>query len=196
MGRNDDGPDRLTDNDIDRQRLRHGLRDVAAGDRGAMRLVYDQSSAKLFGICMRVLKDAAAAEDALQETYIKVWHHAARFDADRGSPITWLCSIARNTAIDRMRSSHRSPAGDGEVPDFLPDDGPTADVMLEQREERDRMFDCIGALDGNHARCIQSAFFDGHTYVQLADRYKVPLGTMKSWIRRGLLRLRECLDNV
>lgn len=187
---------RLNDNDIERQRLRRGLGDVARGDRGALRTVYEQTSAKLFGICLRILKEPGAAEEALQDVYVKVWHHADRFDADRASPITWLCSIARNTAIDRLRAARRVVGGDGEVPELLPDDAPTADVVLEHRQEQARMLACIGLLDGNHARCIRAAFLDGHTYVQLADRHKVPLGTMKSWIRRGLLRLRECLDDA
>ncbi|WP_249403526.1 sigma-70 family RNA polymerase sigma factor [Sphingomonas sp. CFBP 13720] len=186
----------MNDNEVDRQRLKSALGAVAAQDRTAMRLIYDQTADKLFAVCLRVLKDTAAAEDTLQDVYLKVWHHAARFDASRASPITWLCSIARNTAIDRLRSSRRVPTGDGEVPDLIPDDAPTADVVLEQRQAQARMIDCIGLLDGDHARCIRAAFFDGHTYVQLADRHNVPLGTMKSWIRRGLLRLRECLDDA
>jgi RNA polymerase sigma-70 factor (ECF subfamily) len=186
----------LTAHDLDRQRLVSGLRRMAAGERDAMRVVYDQTSAKLFAICLRVVKDAAAAEDVLQDVYLKIWHHAGRFDAERASPITWLCSIARNTAIDRLRSSGRLPAGDGDVPEMLPDDAPNADIVLERRQAEDRMHVCIGLLEGTHARCIRAAFFDGHSYVQLADRHKVPIGTMKSWIRRGLLRLRECLDDA
>ncbi len=186
----------MNDNELDRQRLTQGLRRMATGDAEAMRIVYHQTSAKLFAVCLRVLKDVPVAEDTLQDVYLKIWHHAARFDPDRASPITWLCSIARNTAIDRLRSVQRVPRGEGEVPDMLPDDAPTADIMLERQEEEDRMLACIGLLDGNHARCIRAAFFDGHSYVQLADRHKVPVGTMKSWMRRSLLRLRECLDDA
>ncbi len=181
---------------MDRQRLTGELLRLGGGDAGAMRTVYDLTSAKLYGVCLRVLQDPATAEDVLQDVYVKVWHHAARFDAERASPITWLCSIARNTAIDRLRSAGRTPAGDGEVADTLPDDAPTADVVLERQEEEARMLACIGLLDRNHARCIRAAFFDGHSYVQLADRHAVPIGTMKSWIRRSLLRLRECLDDA
>lgn len=186
----------MNNNDIERQRLKVSLREVAAGDRSAMRVLYDQTSAKLFGVCLRILKERGDAEEALQDVYIKVWHHADRFDADRASPITWLCSIARNTAIDRLRFARRAISGQGEVPELIPDDAPTADIILEHRQEHERMLACIGLLQGDHARCIRAAFLDGHTYVQLADKHKVPLGTMKSWIRRGLLRLRECLDDA
>ncbi|MEP9402170.1 sigma-70 family RNA polymerase sigma factor [Sphingomonas sp. VNH70] len=181
---------------MDRQRLSGALLQLGGGDTDAMRVVYDLTSAKLYAVCLRVLKDAAAAEEVLQDVYVKVWHHAARFDPMRASPITWLCSIARNTAIDRLRAAARTPGGDGEVPDTLPDDSPSAEQLLASREEQDRMLACISLLDGNHARCIRAAFFDGHSYVQLADRHAVPIGTMKSWIRRSLLRLRECLDDA
>lgn len=181
---------------MDRARLANALGRLGGGDTDAMRLIYDRTSAKLFAVCLRVLKDQGLAEDVLQDVYVKVWHHAARFDPVRASPITWLCSIARNTAIDRLRMVHRTPAHDGDVPDQVVDEALRADMLLEQRQEQDRMLACIALLDGGHARCIRAAFFDGFSYGELADRHKVPVGTMKSWIRRSLLRLRECLDDA
>ncbi|WP_230770789.1 MULTISPECIES: sigma-70 family RNA polymerase sigma factor [unclassified Sphingomonas] len=182
--------------DMERARLAMAIGQLGTGDSVAMRLVYDRTSAKLFAVCLRVLKDPALAEEVLQDVYLKVWHHADRFDSVRASPITWLCSIARNTAIDRLRSAQRQPVADGELPDIVPDESPLADVVIEQRQEQDRMLACIAKLDGGHAICIRAAFFDGYSYGELADRHRVPIGTMKSWIRRSLLRLRECLDDA
>jgi RNA polymerase sigma factor (sigma-70 family) len=179
-----------------RQSLCEDLARVANGDHRAMRHVYDQTSAKLYAICLRVVKDRAGAEDALQDVYVKIWRSAARFDADRASPITWLCAIARNTSIDRLRASGRTTTHHGEMPENIADDAPSADIVMVRHEEAVRVHECIGLLDARQARCIRAAFFDGDTYVQLADRHKVPLGTMKSWIRRGLLRLRECMDDA
>lgn len=195
-GGNDDGSARLSSRDRDRALLATALGRLGQGDAGAMRQVYDRTSAKLFAVCLRVLKDHALAEDVLQEVYLKVWHHAARFDSARASPITWLCSIARNTAIDRLRATGRQPVVDGDLPDLAVDAMPGADAVIERRQEQDRILACIAELDNGHAICIRAAFFDGYSYGELAERHKVPIGTMKSWIRRSLLRLRECLDDA
>lgn len=179
----------------DRQLLIDAIGRMAREDRMAMRTVYEHTSAKLYGVCLRVLGDAGTAEEVLQDVYMKIWHNADRFDPAKASPITWLCSIARNTAIDRLRTIRRTPVADGEVAETIADDLPTSDIVLEQREEHARMAACIGLLDGEHARCIRAAFFDGYSYVDLAVRHAVPIGTMKSWMRRSLIRLRECLDH-
>ncbi|WP_249341337.1 MULTISPECIES: sigma-70 family RNA polymerase sigma factor [unclassified Sphingomonas] len=179
--------------DSARARLVDALARVAQGDRDALRCVYDSTSAKLFGVCLRISRDRETAEDILQEVYLKIWSRAGRFDAQRASPITWLCTIARNTAIDRRRAA-------GAI--FLPveeaacvaDDSASAIELIEGAEERARIFHCLDALDQQKGGAIRAAFFDGLTYPQLAERMAVPLGTMKSWIRRGLAQLRQCLD--
>jgi RNA polymerase sigma factor (sigma-70 family) len=176
------------------RRLAGALAAVAAGDRQAMALLYTRTSAKLYGICLRVLGSQAEAEEALQETYLTVWRKAAAFDASRASPITWLAILARNKAIDRLRS-RRGPAADGIEAAFdVPDEAPLATELLEQADDRHRLFHCIAELDARAAGAIRSAFLDGLSYPELATRADVPLPTMKSWIRRGLLRLRGCLE--
>jgi RNA polymerase sigma-70 factor (ECF subfamily) len=181
--------------DTARRQLAAALARVARGDRTALQLVYRDTSAKLFGVCLRILHDNGEAEDVLQDVYITVWRRAETFDPDRASPITWLVAIARNRAIDRLRASAKTrrvlPIDDAVV---VKDTAPGALAQLETGEEHRRLLDCLGTLEPRHASAIRSAFLDGATYEALAQRMDVPLGTMKSWIRRSLLRLRECLE--
>ncbi len=181
-----------------RDRLAAALAAVGRGDLGALREVYDMTAAKLFGICLRICGERASAEDVLQTVYIKVWERAGQFDATRSSPITWLATIARNGAIDWRRSV----AGRA-VRDTLPeqaafavaDDSPRADQSLVATEEGERLHHCLDELEERTRSCIRAAFFEGSTYAELAARENIPLGTMKSWIRRGLLRLKDCLGD-
>ncbi|TXC68115.1 sigma-70 family RNA polymerase sigma factor [Sphingorhabdus soli] len=181
--------------DSDRQRLVEALEQVARGDRAALRSVYDATSAKLFGICLRISRDRELAEDVLQDVYVKVWRRAGRFDPAKASPITWLAAIARNTAIDAIRKrGRRDEVSDDVLADFE-DSAPRADALVEQGQDSARVVDCLDTLEGEQKRSIREAFFGGFTYSELADRRGVPLGTMKSWIRRGLARMKECLGD-
>jgi len=179
----------------DRQRLSLALGKVADGDQAALQLVYQQTSAKLFGICLRILGDRSEAEDALQDIYVTVWRRAGAFDPDRGiSPITWLATLARNRAIDRLRSSKAHLNRPIEAASETPDPRPLADGALLGAETFDRLQGCLGELEPHTAAYIRAAFFDGKTYAALAEAAGAPIGTMKSWIRRALMRLRTCLD--
>lgn len=181
--------------DMRRGQLVADLEEVARGDRQALRRVYDATSAKLFGICLRIVRDRQVAEDVLQEVYVKVWHRAGRFDATRASPITWLSVLARNSAIDWSRSVDRRRETDDDGLAALADDAVPADVAIEQQQELAVVRGCLEALEGPAKNAIRAAFFDGLTYVQLAEQQNVPLGTMKSWIRRGLERMKKCIDH-
>jgi len=177
------------------QRLASALQRVAEKSESALEEVYARTSAKLFGICLRILGDREEAEDALQEVYVKVWRSAASFDPARGSPITWLATLARNRAIDNLRSSARSRGTDPiEAAMDAPDPSKDAFSTASEGQDRARLADCIGELDERQSSAIRSAFLGGATYTELAERGEVPVGTMKSWIRRGLLRLRDCLS--
>lgn len=169
---------------------------VATGeqDRSAFRQVYRLTSAKLFGICVRICGDRQAAEDVLHEVYLIVWKRAGGYEPGRASPITWLATIARNRAIDWRRSVANRPAVTlAEAPDVA-DDAPSAvDGLLASEADRSLHL-CLDDLEANQREAIRSAFFGGLTYAELAQRKAVPLGTMKSWVRRGLLRLKECLN--
>jgi RNA polymerase sigma factor (sigma-70 family) len=180
---------------LTRDELAVALARAGQGDRSAFRAVYEATSAKLFGVCLRILPDRQTAEDVLQDTYVTVWRKAASFDASRASPITWLVTIARNRAIDRLRSAApmRNAAPVEEAHD-LADAGPLASETVEQADEATRLNGCLETLEDKARAVIRTAFFEGATYDELAKRENVPLGTMKSWIRRGLLRLRSCLE--
>ncbi|MFC3783766.1 RNA polymerase sigma-70 factor (ECF subfamily) [Sphingopyxis italica] len=186
-------------NSDDKQRLLvSAIEGVASGDADALRVVYGMTSAKLFGICLRICGERASAEDVLQAVYIRVWERAGRFDAARASPITWLATIARNSAIDWRRSVAGRAVRDAlplEAALAVADDEPRADQMLMATEDGEKLRLCMEELDERTRWCIRSAFFDGSTYAELAHRENIPLGTMKSWIRRGLMRLKGCLGN-
>ena len=183
------------DADAARSQLTAALARIASGDRAALRLVYQDTSAKLFGVCLRILHDRTEAEDVLQDVYVTVWRKAAAFDPGRASPITWLMAIARNRAIDRLRSSSVSRRMEPiDAANEVSDPSPGAVEILAQTQQNARLAGCLGELEARHASAIRAAFLDGATYEELAERMNVPLGTMKSWIRRGLLKLRACLE--
>jgi RNA polymerase sigma-70 factor (ECF subfamily) len=182
--------------DDERNRLTLALAAVAKGDRAALKTVYRQTSAKLMGVCLRILEDRNEAEDVLQETYVTVWTRAGAYDPERGlSPITWLATIARNKAIDRLRSGARLKNAEPiEAAEAVADESPAADALLSTSEEAAALQRCLGELEAKHAEAVRTAFFEGTTYETLAERMAVPSGTLKSWIRRSLQRLRTCLE--
>jgi len=180
---------------IARERLRAAMIRLGEGDRDALEEIYAATRVKLYGICLRILGDRKEAEDALQDVYVNLWQRADRYDATRASPISWLATFARNRAVDRLRTGKvRGGAVGIEEATPLPDETPLADDMLIDAEQAARVHRCIETLDENAADNIRAAFFDGFTYAELASRADVPLGTMKSWIRRGLMKLRTCLE--
>jgi RNA polymerase sigma factor (sigma-70 family) len=183
------------DADATRKELAAALVRVAAGDRAALRNVYQDTSAKLFGVCLRILKDRSEAEDVLQDVYVTVWRKAAAFDPGRASPITWLVAIAHNRAIDRLRASALGRRMEPiEAADAVSDPAPAAVERIELAQQHQRLARCLEELEARHASAIRAAFLEGATYEELAASMRVPLGTMKSWIRRGLLKLRACLE--
>jgi RNA polymerase sigma-70 factor (ECF subfamily) len=169
------------------------LQSVAKGDRAALSLLYRRTSSKLYGICSRVLDNQAEAEDVLQEVYVTVWGKAGSFDERKASPVTWLAVIARNKAIDRLRL-RRARTESLDAAQDVPDDSASALEVIERDQETRRLSSCLEELEERQQLSIRAAFLDGATYPQLAEREGVPLGTMKSWIRRGLLRLKGCLE--
>ncbi|WP_394730843.1 sigma-70 family RNA polymerase sigma factor [Altererythrobacter sp. GH1-8] len=180
---------------IAREQLKAAMARLAEGDREALEEVYLATRVKLFGICLRILGDRKEAEDALQDVYINLWQRADRYDPSRASPISWLATFARNRAIDRLRVGKVRGGAVAEEEAFdLSDDAPLADELLIDAERSARVHTCLETLSGNQRENIRAAFFDGFTYAELAERADVPLGTMKSWIRRGMARLKNCLE--
>ena len=164
----------------------------AAGDRAAFRALYRDSSAKLMGVLLRILGERSEAEDALQEVYTRVWTRAGRFDATKGRGMTWLIAITRNLAIDRLRSRPAASSDDGL--DLVQDTTPRAEARLIAQGEARRVTDCFATLEPDRAAAVRGAYLDGLSYDDLAARHAVPLNTMRTWLRRSLLKLKECLD--
>ena len=166
---------------------------IAAGERDALRQLYDATSSKLFGVCLRILSDREESEDVLQDVYVTIWRRADRFDASRASVMAWISTIARNRAIDRLRArgplAYAEPVEDLEIPDG----SDSAETLAMAADDRHRLNHCLGELDERTETVIRTAFFEGVTYEALAKRMDAPLGTVKSWIRRGLARLKGCL---
>ena len=168
---------------------------IAAEDRAAFRDIYAATSAKLFGTLVRILRTRSEAEDALQEVYTRVWLNARRFDPAKGAGMTWLIAIARNHAIDRLRARPDARMSDDEnALDGVADDRPGAEAKLLVLGDAKRIVDCFRTLEVDHATAVKAAYLNGQSYQALADRYGVPINTMRTWLRRSLLKLRECMD--
>jgi RNA polymerase sigma-70 factor (ECF subfamily) len=183
------------DLDANRSLIVEALGRIPNGDRAALQTVYRLTSAKLFGVALRILGDTGEAEDVLQEVYMTVWRKAAAFDSGRASPMTWLIAIARNRSIDRLRAGRRSRAIEPiETAAAVADERPSADAVLASAQDRSRLHGCLDELADRERAALRGAFFDGNTYEDLAGRMGVPLGTMKSWIRRAMMKLKGCLE--
>ena len=166
---------------------------VSMKDRTAFDLLYRRTSAKLFGVCLRVLADRGEAEEALQEVFVKIWTKADRFAVSELSPISWLVAVARNHAIDRVRARRERPAGIEAALD-VPDASPGPEAQAAAGSERERIHACLEELEENRAVAVRGAYLDGDSYAELAERFSVPLNTMRTWLRRSLMKLKECLE--
>jgi RNA polymerase sigma-70 factor (ECF subfamily) len=167
---------------------------TALGDRAAFSALYDATSAKLFGVCLRVLDNRAEAEDVLQEVYIRIWHKAGMYAVNGLSPMTWLITLARNLAIDRLRARRRrAEAADDDLPEMA-DRAPTPEGAAIAASEAGRIAACLGELEPDRAGAVRAAYLDGASYADLAARYGVPLNTIRTWLRRSLLKLKDCLS--
>ncbi len=164
---------------------------TAEGDRAAYADLYARTSAKLFGIILRILPERSLAEDAMQDAFVKIWRNASFYDASRGSPITWLATIARNVAIDLHRREHPAGRQRDDAVDFDsfvdPAPAPSAETIAALRA-------CLDRLDDDQRTLILAAYLRGDTREELAARLGHPMGTIKSWLHRGLARLKACLD--
>lgn len=165
---------------------------VALNDRDAFSILYDATSAKLFGVCLRVLNDRAAAEEALQDIYVKVWNRAGRYRVTGHSPMTWLITVARNTAIDRLRKAPRETDGLDDLAVAAP--GPDGEESAIAAGEARRIRECMDELEADRAAAVRAVYLEGRSYAEMAERYSVPLNTMKTWLRRSLISLKECLS--
>ncbi|KFL32788.1 RNA polymerase sigma factor [Devosia riboflavina] len=166
----------------------------ALRDRGAFRQLYTRTSAKLFGVALRILKDRAETEEAIQEIYVKIWQKADRYVAGQYSPISWLVAVARNHALDKVRVK-RPVSEDIDAALDIADLGPSPERQVEAAEDSARIAHCLGTLEPDRAEAVRGAYLDGFSYEELAQRHAVPLNTMRTWLRRSLAKLKECLTS-
>jgi RNA polymerase sigma factor (sigma-70 family) len=183
--------------------LRELLARTGLGDRAAFAELYRRTSAHLFGVVLRISRDRAQAEDVLQEAYVNVWRAAGGFDAAKAQPLTWLTSIARNRAIDSLRRQQAQPRlrsgeqdEDENVYDRVADDQPGPLELLRRAAEARALDACMETLSAQQRQSVALAFYDGLSHAEVAARLHEPLGTVKSWVRRGLLALKACLDKA
>ena len=166
----------------------------ARRDAQALRQLYDLTSSQLLACMIRILKRRALAEEALQDVFVSVWQRAAQYESKRGRPWTWLVSIARHRAIDVVRSERAELFREAvieELPQLVSLDEPTAAGSERTAAAVTR---CLARLTTEQRRGIELAFIDGYSHAEIARVTGQPLGTIKSWIRRGLLSLRDCLQ--
>ncbi|OCW58413.1 sigma-70 family RNA polymerase sigma factor [Hoeflea olei] len=166
---------------------------TALGDRKAFSALYAETAAKLFGVTLRILKDRAQAEDALQEVYVRIWRRAGSFRVGQASATAWLVTIARNQAIDMLRARQPATLDYDDAPDIA-DQAPDPEARAALSGEAGRMEACLGELDADKARAVVGAYVEGLSYQELAEGNGVPLNTMRTWLRRSLLKLRECMN--
>ena len=167
---------------------------IALNDRNAFSSLYDATSSKLFSVCLKVLNDQQAAEDALQDTYIKIWNKADRYHTNGMSPMTWIITIARNTSIDRLRTHRNHHNRMDEIAELVDDsNGPESHSIA--MSENTRIAHCLEELENQKAEAVCGAYLHGLSYAELAARYSVPLNTVRTWLRRSLLTLKGCLSN-
>lgn len=176
-----------------REEIENLIDKVAASDRDAFAALYQFTSAKLFGTVLRILKSEAETEEAVQEIYVKIWRNAGRYRAGGTSPMTWLITIARNHAIDRLRA-RRAAGGGMDEAEALPDSQPGPEALAMASSDRARIVACFERLPLDRAEAVRRAYLEGETYAELATRFEVPLNTMRTWLRRSLLKLKECLS--
>ncbi len=182
-------------------RLAHLLSRVAMGDQAAFGDLYGETSAHLYGAALRILREPAAAEEILQEAYVNVWHHAGSYEVAKSQPLTWLTTIVRNRCLDQLRRRELETVtltpDDDDAPEYdVPSDALTPAEMLLAGAEAASVRDCVEALDAGPKQAIALAFYRGLSHAELAAHLREPLGTVKSWVRRALERLKNCLDRA
>lgn len=182
---------------VDNERLTELLAQCEQGDEIAFERLYELCSPQLYGVLMRILTIEAVAEEALQESFVKIWHKADTYAPDSGQAMAWMCSIARHQGLDllRRRSSRENyerPVIEGYI-ETIPD---LTKPFHEMSADATLLMQCLDQLSEGARECIVRAYCEGYSHEELAKHRDAPVGTIKSWIRRGLLSLRKCVDEL
>ncbi len=177
----------------DQIRLQTLLAATARKDEQAFSKLYSLASANLYAVALRILKKEAAAQDALQEAFVQIWHRAVDFHSDKGSPMAWMATIVRYRALDILRKQKKLlPAKDVDLQQVDAELGPLAKLL--ESDMAQLLWQCLQELNDKQRNAILLAFYEGLTHDEVAERTTTPLGTIKSWIRRGLQSVKGCLE--
>jgi RNA polymerase sigma factor (sigma-70 family) len=188
----------------DPQQLKTWLAAVAKKDTQSFRLLYDATSPKLFGFVLRILIKREWAEEVLQEAFVSIWNNAASYQPHLAAPMTWMTTIVRNKAFDMLRKVDKAEDTveidndnfDKDVMEALESQDPTPIDALQMTDDAKALARCFARLEGLHRQAIALAFYHDLSHSEVAEQLKQPLGTVKTWIRRGLERLRLCLTKL
>ncbi|MBL8268557.1 sigma-70 family RNA polymerase sigma factor [Steroidobacter sp.] len=169
----------------------------ANGDSVALRTLYEQTSPQLFAVLLRILRRSELAEEALQDVYVNIWRNAAAYHAQRGRPMAWMISIARYRALDIRRSLKHEHLNQEvtEMEELLPADNVDVLTQTDLSNDARRLAECMKGLSTDQERCIRLAFLDGLSHDEISRKLSSPMGTVKSWVRRGLMALKACLSS-
>ncbi|AQV95312.1 RNA polymerase subunit sigma-24 [Cupriavidus necator] len=183
------------------ERLAALLQAVAIGDRQALRGLYDLTATKLFGLALRITGRRDWAEDVVQESFVSIWHHAGDYRPHLAAPMTWMTAIVRNRALDCLRRATAARVGqtvelDDDLGEWLADDAAGPAELADASQQARALNRCLQRLDQPQRQAIMLAYLQDLSHAELAARLRAPLGTVKSWIRRGLERLRSCMEGA
>ncbi|KOY04331.1 RNA polymerase subunit sigma-70 [Pseudomonas nunensis] len=178
----------------DTDQLRQLLAQCSLGNRRAFETLYRSVGPRLYGVALRFMGRHDLAEEVLQESFVRIWNNASRYESHLSAPLTWMINITRNQAIDQLRKHRDRPLTDLEEL-ALVDESPSAHELLNRTREASALNRCLESLDGMQRQSITVAYFQGLSCSELAEHLAAPLGSVKSWIRRGMERLRRCLES-
>jgi RNA polymerase sigma-70 factor (ECF subfamily) len=178
----------------DPTQLRAWLHASARRDRLAFRSLYEASSPRLYGLALRILGRRELAEEVVQESFVAIWHHASEYESALSAPMTWMTTIVRNRAFDQLRRTRHDAGMDADALESLADLAATPADRLQMSSEAQALADCMAALEEKHREAVGMAFFHDLSHSDVAQKLALPLGTVKTWIRRSLLRLHSCLS--
>lgn len=173
--------------------IAQALMACAAGDKNALRRIYDQECPRMIGVALRMLKRRALAEEAVQDSFILVWRHAARFDPQRGSGLTWIYAILRNRSLSILRDERRIDTASDPISAETASEDDDPEVVMAKLSDAEALMGCLQNLPPPRRGMVLLAFAQGLSHGEIAGRLGMPLGTVKSWIRRSLIALKECL---
>jgi len=178
--------------------LSNMLSRCALADQRAFAALYEATSAKLFAVAVRITRRRDWAEEVLQESFVKIWHHAGNYDGEKSAPMTWMTAIVRNRALDWLRRPTEVQSSE-EMEAYLTnvaDEAPGPEQLAALSAQASQLHKCMEQLSDDQKQSIKLAFFHGLSHGELSEKLDKPLGTVKTWVRRGLDRLKQCLDGL